>query len=51
MVAEPTAPRLLTLHNLAWVLAFMRRVRDAIAGAGLEHVRTEAAAAWDPEGA
>ena len=27
---EPTAPRILTLHNLAWLLRFMEQMSDAI---------------------
>ena len=31
-VAEPTAPRLLTLHNVAWTFALVARIRAAIRG-------------------
>lgn len=46
VVAEPSAPRLLTIHNLAWVLAFMDRVRAAVAGADLAALRAEVAEIW-----
>lgn len=55
MVAEPTAPRLVTIHNLAWTLALMERVRAAVATGTLGAVRAEVAAVWggidegDPE--
>jgi queuine tRNA-ribosyltransferase len=49
-VAEPTAPRLLTLHNLAWTFALMDRIRAAVAGGTLDSLRAEVAASWDPEG-
>ncbi len=35
-VGEPTAARLLTLHNLAWTLALMDRCRDAIVAGTLD---------------
>ena len=47
-VAEPTAPRLLTLHNVAWTLAFVDRVRTAIVGGTLDALRAEVAAVWGP---
>jgi queuine tRNA-ribosyltransferase len=47
-VAEPTAARLLTLHNVAWTLALMGRARQAIFDGTLEAVRKEVAAAWGP---
>jgi queuine tRNA-ribosyltransferase len=47
MVAEPTAPRLLTIHNLAFVLALVDRIRSAVAGGTLTSLRAEVAAVWD----
>ena len=44
-VAEPTAPRLLTLHNVAWTFAFVDRVRAAIVGG---HARTPCGPRWPP---
>jgi queuine tRNA-ribosyltransferase len=46
MVSEPSAARLLTLHNLSWMLALMARIRAAVAAGTLSDVRTELAAAW-----
>jgi queuine tRNA-ribosyltransferase len=46
MVAEPTAARLLTLHNLAFILGLMDRARDAIATGTLAALRTEVASVW-----
>jgi queuine tRNA-ribosyltransferase len=45
-VGEPTAGRLLTLHNLAWMLALVGRAREAVAGGRLQVLRTEVAAIW-----
>jgi len=45
-VAEPTAPRLLTLHNLAWILGLLARARAAIADGSLACLRAEMAAVW-----
>jgi queuine tRNA-ribosyltransferase len=47
-VDEPAAARMLTLHNLAWVFAFMDRVRGAVAGGTLAALRAEVAATWAP---
>jgi queuine tRNA-ribosyltransferase len=46
MVGEPSAARLLTLHNLSWMLALMARIRGAIAAGTLGDVRSELAATW-----
>jgi len=46
MVDEPTAARLLTLHNLAWTLALMDRIRDAVAAGTLADLRREMAGFW-----
>jgi queuine tRNA-ribosyltransferase len=47
MVGEPTALRLLTLHNLAFLLGLVARARDAIAAGTLAALRAEVAAVWD----
>ncbi|HKY66076.1 MAG TPA: tRNA guanosine(34) transglycosylase Tgt [Acidimicrobiales bacterium] len=47
-VAEPTAPRLLTLHNVAWTLAFVDRIRASIIGGTLDTLRAEVADVWAP---
>jgi queuine tRNA-ribosyltransferase len=46
MVGEPTGGRLLSLHNLAWLLALMDQIRGAIASGTLMSVRAEVAEAW-----
>jgi queuine tRNA-ribosyltransferase len=46
-VAEPTAPRLLTLHNVAWTFGLVDRIRAAIAGGALAGLRAEVAERWD----
>jgi len=45
-VGEPTALRLLTWHNLAWIQALMVRVREAIAAGELEALRREITQVW-----
>jgi queuine tRNA-ribosyltransferase len=45
-VAEPTAPRLLTLHNVAWTLDLMRRARAAVLDGSLSDLRRDVAAVW-----
>ena len=47
-VGDPGAARLLTLHNLAWTLALVARVRAAVVAGRLADVRAEVAAAWSP---
>jgi len=44
LVDEPTGPRLLSVHNLAWVLDLIGRTRAAIAGGRLTALRNEVAA-------
>ncbi|HVT75596.1 MAG TPA: tRNA guanosine(34) transglycosylase Tgt [Acidimicrobiales bacterium] len=46
-VNEPSAARLVTLHNLAWVLGLMRRVREAIAAGRFAAIRDEVVDIWD----
>ena len=45
-VREPTASRLLSLHNLAWTLALMDSMRAAIVAGRLEQLRREVLAVW-----
>lgn len=45
-VAEPTAARLLTLHNLAWTLRLMIECRDAIATSRFDAFRTDVLRVW-----
>jgi queuine tRNA-ribosyltransferase len=46
-VQEPTAARLLTLHNVRWLLGLMNRARDAVAADALATLRARVSAAWD----
>jgi queuine tRNA-ribosyltransferase len=45
-VGEPTAGRLLTLHNLAWLLALVDQARAAVIAGRLEELRSAVAATW-----
>lgn len=47
MVDEPTAPRLLTLHNVWWTLRLVEEVRCAIEAGTLDGVRSRMAAAYE----
>jgi queuine tRNA-ribosyltransferase len=49
-VAEPTAPRLLTIHNVAWTFALVERMRAAIADGSLAALRADLAERWQVEG-
>jgi queuine tRNA-ribosyltransferase len=44
--AEPTGGRLLTLHNLAWLLRLMEDTRTAVAAGELESLRKRVGEAW-----
>ena len=46
LVGEPTAARLLTVHNLHWTLDLVRRCRSAIVAGCLAEVRREVLATW-----
>jgi queuine tRNA-ribosyltransferase len=46
-VGEPTAPRLLTVHNVAWTLRFVGRMREAIAAGKFDDLRREVAERWN----
>ena len=45
-VGEPTASRLVTLHNLAWTFAFFDRIRAAVEAGTLAALRAEVAGCW-----
>jgi queuine tRNA-ribosyltransferase len=45
-VGEPTALRLLTLHNVAWTFQLMERIRSAIAEGRLSSLRGDVLATW-----
>ncbi len=46
VVGEPTGATLATLHNLAWTLRFMERIREAIAHGRLSSLRAEIGEVW-----
>jgi len=46
MVQEPTAARLLTIHNLHWCLDLMRHAREAIRAGRFEALRAGVEAVW-----
>jgi len=46
VVDEPTAPRLITLHNLWWTLALVDEIRAAVEDGSLAGVRSRIAAAY-----
>jgi queuine tRNA-ribosyltransferase len=46
MVGEPSAARLLTLHNLSWMFALMAQIRAAVAAGTLGEIRKGLASAW-----
>ena len=51
-VGEPTAPRLVSLHNVAWTLQLMDRMRAAIAAGTFDRAsRAEVLAVWGVTGA
>jgi queuine tRNA-ribosyltransferase len=45
-VGEPTAGRLLSIHNLAWLLGFVAHLRRSIGSGQLATLRVATAAAW-----
>jgi queuine tRNA-ribosyltransferase len=45
-VGEPAGPRLLTLHNLAWILDLMTETRAAVAAGALAALRRRVAQVW-----
>ncbi len=45
-VGEPTGPRLVSLHNLAWTLQLMDHMRAAIAAGTFASLRREILAVW-----
>jgi queuine tRNA-ribosyltransferase len=46
VVDEPTAPRLLTIHNLAWTLRLVETARAAVIDGDLEPLRSRGRAAY-----
>jgi queuine tRNA-ribosyltransferase len=49
VVGEPTAGRLLTLHNVAWLVALVESARRAILEGSLGALRSRISATWEPE--
>jgi queuine tRNA-ribosyltransferase len=47
VTSEPTGGRLLTIHNLAWLLGVVARAREAIVSGTLADLRKVLAAAWE----
>jgi queuine tRNA-ribosyltransferase len=45
-VGEPTALRLVSLHNVAWTLTLMSRIREAIGAGTFAALRAEVLAVW-----
>jgi len=45
-VGEPTAARLMSIHNLAWTIRLMDRMRSAIADGTFERLRHEVLEVW-----
>jgi queuine/archaeosine tRNA-ribosyltransferase len=46
VVGEASARRLVTMHNLAWVLALVSRIRAAIRAGTLAGLRAELGDRW-----
>ena len=49
-VNEPTVSRLVSIHNIAWTINLMKRMRQAIAAGTLDTVRREVLAVWGDGG-
>jgi queuine tRNA-ribosyltransferase len=47
LVDEPTAPRLLTLHNVWWIFDLVRQIRSAIRAGALPELRARLAERWE----
>jgi queuine tRNA-ribosyltransferase len=45
-VREPTGPRLVTVHNVAWTLRFVEAIRDAVRTGRLAAFRQDTTAIW-----
>ena len=45
-VGEPTASRLVSVHNLAWTVDLMDRMRQAIVAGGFDRLRAEILGVW-----
>ncbi|MDO8362851.1 MAG: tRNA guanosine(34) transglycosylase Tgt [Actinomycetota bacterium] len=45
-VGEPTASRLMSLHNIAWTLQLMQRMRASIVAGSFDELRREVLSVW-----
>ena len=45
-VREPTAARLLTLHNIAWLMRLMQQIRDSLHAGTFEQLRSNIHSVW-----
>ena len=45
-VGEPTGSRLVSIHNVAWTMQLMQRMRDAIAAGTFGELRRQVLAVW-----
>jgi len=45
-VGEPTASRLVSLHNVAWTISLMATMRRAIIEGRFQKMRTEVLSVW-----
>jgi len=48
VVGEPTAGRLISIHNLMWLQALMSRIGRAVSEGTLDALRADVAACWSP---
>jgi len=48
MTGEPGSARLVTIHNLSWILALVERLRSAVEAGTLATLRTQLAEVWCP---
>ena len=46
-VGEPTASRLVSLHNIAWTIDLMEQMREAILSSRFEQLRASILSVWD----
>ena len=45
-VGEPTASRLLSMHNVAWTIELMKQMREAIVAGTFDRLRRDTLAIW-----
>jgi queuine tRNA-ribosyltransferase len=45
-VGEPTASRLLSIHNVAWTIDLMAKMRNAIIAGTFDRLRRDVLAVW-----